>query len=108
MSDRLDRLLREIEGLAPDELRALLGAVARRLAVPLRDAGEFFDDWDDPEADRAYLEALRLAAGKATTKSADHAADAREEPDLQSLGREVRSAYPVGSHHLILKFETGE
>lgn len=27
---------------------------------------------------------------------------------IESTGHEVRSAYPVGSHHLILEFETGE
>ncbi len=27
---------------------------------------------------------------------------------IESMGHEVRSAYPVGSHYLILDFETGE
>ncbi|MGI9862844.1 DUF2442 domain-containing protein [Moorella naiadis] len=27
---------------------------------------------------------------------------------IESMGHEVRSAYPVGNHHLILEFETGE
>lgn len=57
MSGKLDRLLQDVEELTPEELRVLSKAVLRRLAIPLRDPRDYFDDWDDPEIDKAYADA---------------------------------------------------
>lgn len=57
MSGKLDRLLQGVEELTPEELRVLSKAVLRRLAIPLRDPRDYFDDWDDPEVDKVYADA---------------------------------------------------
>lgn len=57
VSGKLDRLLQDVEELTPEELRVLSKAVLRRLAIPLHDPADYFDDWDDPEVDKAYADA---------------------------------------------------
>ena len=54
---RLENVLRGIEELSVNEVRELYRALLRKVATPLRDPEEFFDDWDDPEVDAAYVEA---------------------------------------------------
>lgn len=57
VSGKLDRLLQDVEELTPEELRVLSKVVLRRLAIPLRDPKNYFDDWDDSEVDKAYTDA---------------------------------------------------
>ena len=56
LTARLENVLRELEGLSVSEARELYRALLRKVATPLRDPKEFFDDWDDPEVDAAYAE----------------------------------------------------
>ncbi|WP_165847695.1 hypothetical protein [Ammonifex thiophilus] len=50
----LENLLREIDKLSAEEVKELYQALIRKMAVSLKDPREFYDDWDDPEVDRAY------------------------------------------------------
>jgi len=52
--DRIEELLREIEQLSVEEVKILYKELLRRIATPLREPEEIYDDWNDPEVDRAY------------------------------------------------------
>jgi len=40
--------------MAAEELRLLYRKILSKLAVPLENPADVFDDWDDPKADAAY------------------------------------------------------
>jgi len=51
---KIDELLREIDQLSIEEAKILYKELLRRIATPLRDPEEIYDDWNDPEVDKAY------------------------------------------------------
>lgn len=57
LSAKLDQVLREAQELSLEELKVLCRALLRRMAIPLQDPRDFYDDWDDPEVDAAYADA---------------------------------------------------
>jgi hypothetical protein len=57
LTTKLEKLLRELEELSAREAKELYYALLRKVATPLRNPREFFDDWDDPEVNAAYSEA---------------------------------------------------
>ncbi len=51
---KIEELLREINQLSIEEAKILYKELLRRIATPLRDPEEIYDDWNDPEVDKAY------------------------------------------------------
>ena len=56
--DRVQKLICEAEKLTIEELQSLFKVLSSRVAVPLRDPKEIYDDWDDKEIDAAYKKRL--------------------------------------------------
>jgi len=54
MSSNLRQILQLIDEMTSEELRLLYGEILRKLAVPLENPADVFDDWDDPKTDAAY------------------------------------------------------
>lgn len=54
MSLNLQQILEAVDKMTADELRLLYREIVRKLAIPLQDPADVFDDWDDPEVDAAY------------------------------------------------------
>lgn len=54
---KLDQVLREVQTLTPEELKVVYQALLRKVAVPLRDPRDVYDDWDSVEVDAAYADA---------------------------------------------------
>jgi hypothetical protein len=57
LSAKLDQVLQEAQELTLEELKVLCRTLLRKVAVPLQDPREFYDDWDDAEVDAAYADA---------------------------------------------------
>ncbi|SHI85502.1 hypothetical protein [Desulfofundulus thermosubterraneus] len=51
---KIEELLQEINQLSIEEAKILYKELLRRIATPLRDPEEIYDDWNDPEVDKAY------------------------------------------------------
>lgn len=54
MSLNLQEILESVDKMAAEELRLLYRAIVRKLAIPLRNPADVFDDWDNPGVDAAY------------------------------------------------------
>lgn len=52
----LSRVVSDLSKLSIAEQKKVFDLLARRLAIPLRDPHEFYDDWNDRDVDMAYAE----------------------------------------------------
>jgi hypothetical protein len=56
MTKEMEEILRQVDSLPVEQQAELLKVLEKKLAIPLKDPGQVFDDWDDPKVDQAYAE----------------------------------------------------
>lgn len=57
MTKEMETILKQVELLPTHQQAELLKILERKLAIPLKEPHQVFDDWDDTKVDEAYGEA---------------------------------------------------
>jgi len=54
--NKLEEILKRVDELPADQQMELLKILEKKMAIPLQNPHQIFDDWDDKGVDDAYAE----------------------------------------------------